>query len=291
MRLHRRGDLFRMLPDHLQIGADDPDRDRRQRAEAHDVGHDIARLETEARRLACCSASAGDNPPCLQPLRQPGNHPLGKNLAQPLAKLDELDPAIFAQGDADLAIVRPAHEEHHVVDAEIGGDLTHVTHRDLDVLGLRLVFDLLQAFHRHLPGQLEIRAGRRPEPEHELPGIDLGEQLGAYLEPQLPENEGTCAEVERDHQPALAYEQAHDLAVAPQHAIKQARLASSPCPCPPPWCFNRATQRIGTNVLESRYDAIMANPTPRVSGMNSDRSGSSMMNAGMNTDKMHKQRQ
>ena len=27
---------------------------------------------------------------------------------------------------------------------------------------------------------------------------------------------------------------------------------------------------IGTNVLESRYDEIMANPTPRVSGMKSD---------------------
>ena len=43
---------------------------------------------------------------------------------------------------------------------------------------------------------------------------------------------------------------------------------------------------IGTNMLESRYDEIMANPTPRVSGMNSDRSGSVMMNAGMNTDRM-----
>ena len=43
---------------------------------------------------------------------------------------------------------------------------------------------------------------------------------------------------------------------------------------------------IGTNVLESRYDEIMAKPTARVSGMNSDRSGSAMMNAGMNTDRM-----
>ena len=43
---------------------------------------------------------------------------------------------------------------------------------------------------------------------------------------------------------------------------------------------------IGTNVLESRYDEIIANPTPSVSGMNSDRSGSPMMNAGMNTDRM-----
>ncbi len=44
---------------------------------------------------------------------------------------------------------------------------------------------------------------------------------------------------------------------------------------------------IGTNVLESRYDEIMATPTPRVSGMKSDRSGSPMMNAGMKTERMH----
>ena len=43
---------------------------------------------------------------------------------------------------------------------------------------------------------------------------------------------------------------------------------------------------IGTNVLESRYDEIMANPTPKVSGMNNDLKGSCMMNAGMNTDSM-----
>ncbi len=43
---------------------------------------------------------------------------------------------------------------------------------------------------------------------------------------------------------------------------------------------------IGTNMLESRYDEIIANPTPNVSGMNSERSGSVMMNAGMNTDRM-----
>ena len=43
----------------------------------------------------------------------------------------------------------------------------------------------------------------------------------------------------------------------------------------------------GTNVLESTYDEIMAKPTPSVSGMNSERSGSAMMNAGMNTESMH----
>ena len=44
---------------------------------------------------------------------------------------------------------------------------------------------------------------------------------------------------------------------------------------------------IGTNVLDSKYDEIMAKPTANVRGMNSDRSGSFMTNAGMNTDKMH----
>ena len=54
-----------------------------------------------------------------------------------------------------------------------------------------------------------------------------------------------------------------------------------------PHVLEQATHRIGTNVLESRYAAIIANPTARVSGMNSDRSGSAMMNAGTNTDRMH----
>ncbi len=43
---------------------------------------------------------------------------------------------------------------------------------------------------------------------------------------------------------------------------------------------------IGTNVLESTYDETMAKPTASVSGMNSDRSGSCMTNAGMNTERM-----
>ena len=41
-------------------------------------------------------------------------------------------------------------------------------------------------------------------------------------------------------------------------------------------------------MLASRYDTIMANPTASVSGMKSDRSGSPMMNAGTNTERMHK---
>ena len=141
--------------------------------------------------LACCCASVARQPSLLQPLGQPGDHPLGEDLAEPLAELGELDPAVLAEGDPQLAVVGPAHEEHHVVDAEVGGDLADVAHRDLDVLGLRLVLDLLQALHRHLPGQLEVRAGRRPEPEHELPRIDLGEQLGADLHAQQPEDQGT----------------------------------------------------------------------------------------------------
>ena len=67
----------------------------------------------------------------LQPLRQPRDHPLGEDLAEPLAELGELDPALLAEGDAQLAVVGPAHEEHHVVDAEVRGDLADEAHRDL----------------------------------------------------------------------------------------------------------------------------------------------------------------
>ena len=40
-------------------------------------------------------------------------------------------------------------------------------------------------------------------------------------------------------------------------------------------------------MIVSRYAEIMANPTASVSGMNSDRSGSFMISAGVNTDRMH----
>ena len=69
--------------------------------------------------------------PLLQPLGQPRDHPLGEDLAEPLAELVELDPAVLAEGDAELAVVGPAHEEHHVVDAEVRGDLADEAHRDL----------------------------------------------------------------------------------------------------------------------------------------------------------------
>ena len=61
--------------------------------------------------------------PLFQPLGQPGDDPFGEDLAEPLAELVELDPAPLAEGDAQLAVVRPAHEQHHVVDAEVRGDL------------------------------------------------------------------------------------------------------------------------------------------------------------------------
>ena len=149
--------------------------------------------------LACRSRLRLRQPSLLQPLRQPGDHPLGQDLAEPLAKLVELDPALLAQRHAQLAVVGPAHEQHHVVDAEVRGDLADEAHRDLDVLGLRLALDLLQALHRHLPGQLEIRARRRPEPEHELARIDLRKQLRADLQPQQPENQGARRQIARNH--------------------------------------------------------------------------------------------
>ena len=95
--------------------------------------------------IASVSGQAAGPSPLFQPLRQPGHDPLGEDLAEPLAKLVELDAAVLLQLDAQPAVVRPAHEQHHVVDAEIGGDLTDETHRDRDVLGSGLVLDLLQA--------------------------------------------------------------------------------------------------------------------------------------------------
>ena len=126
--------------------------------------------------------------PLLQPLYQPRDHSLGQDLAELLAEWGQLDLAVFAEGDPQLTVVGPAHEQHHVVDAEIGRDLADVAHGDLDVLGLGFALDLLQALDGHLAGELEVGPGRRPEPQHELARIDLGEQLVADL--QYPARQG-----------------------------------------------------------------------------------------------------
>ena len=175
--------IFRSVPTiRTAIGVDEP--------KLMTVGHDVARLEAEGRQLGLPLRLRRGQSPLLQPLGQPRDHPLGQDLAQPLAELVELDPAVLGQRDPQLAVVGPAHEQHHVVDAEVRGDLADVAHRDRDVLGLRLALDLLEALDRHLPGQLEVRAGRRPEPEHEFPRIDLREQLGADLQAQHPRGPG-----------------------------------------------------------------------------------------------------
>ena len=74
MLSHPGGDLLRVLPDQRQVGADDLDRDRRQRAEAHDLGHDITRLETEGGQLGLFSAWSLVKPPCSSRAASHGNH-------------------------------------------------------------------------------------------------------------------------------------------------------------------------------------------------------------------------
>ena len=69
-----------MLSHQLEIGADNPDRDRRQRAEAHDLGHHIARLETKGRQLRLLLGLFLLQAPLLEPLGQPGITRSGKTL-------------------------------------------------------------------------------------------------------------------------------------------------------------------------------------------------------------------
>ena len=87
---------------------------------------------------------------------------------------------------------------------KLGATWPTIAHRDLDVLGLRLALDLLEALDRHLPGQLEIRAGGRPEPEYELARIDLGEQLGAQLQSDQPEDQPASRQIAGHHHPSPA---------------------------------------------------------------------------------------
>ena len=58
--------------------------------------HDVARLEAEGRQLGLPLRLRRRQAPLLQPLGQPGDDLLGQDLAQPLAELGELDPAVLA---------------------------------------------------------------------------------------------------------------------------------------------------------------------------------------------------
>ena len=80
---------FRSVPTiRTAIGVDEP--------KLMTVGHDVARLEAEGRQLGLLLRLRRGQPPLLQPLGQPGDHPLGQDLAEPLAELGELDPAVLA---------------------------------------------------------------------------------------------------------------------------------------------------------------------------------------------------
>ena len=81
--------------------------------------------------FACFSAFSLARPPCSSRLASQGITRLRQDLAHPLAELVELDPAVLGERDPQLAVVGPAHEQDHVVDAEVRGDLADVAHRDL----------------------------------------------------------------------------------------------------------------------------------------------------------------
>ena len=80
-----------------------------------------------------------------------------KNLKK-FPKLGELDRACFLEGHAQLAVVRPAHEEHNVIHAEVRRDLSGVAKADLDVPFARLLLHDLQDLYAHLARDFERRA-------------------------------------------------------------------------------------------------------------------------------------
>jgi hypothetical protein len=80
------GDFFRVLADLIIIRAHDPDRDRLRGPEAHDLAHDVTRLESEGALVRLLLGLRLGQAPRLQRFGQPGTHPLGEDLAEPLAE-------------------------------------------------------------------------------------------------------------------------------------------------------------------------------------------------------------
>ena len=176
--------------------------------------------------LACCSASSWDSPPCSNRFAIQGMTRSGRTLRSRSRNASRLMPLSSRRATRNWPSSGPPHEENHVVDAEVRGDLADEAHRDLDVLGLRLALDLLEALHRHLPRQVEVRAGRRPEPEHELARIHLREQLGADPHPHHPEDQATHREIARYHPPAQPDQPFHGVGIGLQQPVEQPALLS-----------------------------------------------------------------
>ena len=203
-----------------------------------------------------------------------------------------LDPAPLAQADAEQAVIgAPAPEVGHV-DGELRRVRPGVAHGDVDVVGPGLLGDHVERLLRHLAGQLVVGPLRRPDAELELAGVDPREQLAAQLRSHDDHHGAGRDQVGKHHHAAVRDRPGHHPLVPVLDPHEEPRPCSALAwPCAP-WRFSSSqTLRTGTKVLESRYDVIIAPPTASDSGTNSARTAPCMMNDGMNTERMHKQRQ
>ena len=133
----------------------------------------------------------------------------GRTLRSRSRNSSSLMPLSLVQGDAQLAVVGPAHEQHHVVDAEVRGHLADEAHRDLDVLGFGLVLDLLQALHA--PSAGSARSSSRAAAGSAArtgPNRSAGTTRCRPASP-APPGSGHSRQIGRHHQPAQADEPGH----------------------------------------------------------------------------------
>ena len=187
-----------------------------------------------------------------------------------LAKCVELDTAPFAKLDAQPAVVRPAHEEHDVVHAEVRRNLTGIARQMSMFSGPDVLLHDLQNLHAHLPGNLEIRARRRSVTKHEFSGVDLRKQLGAKPHATEPENQAAADQIGRHDEIAMADHDRDGFFEARLQSLEPILLFLMFAPSCSSCGFNSHTHTIGTSVLDSKYDEIIAKPTAKASGMNND---------------------
>ena len=138
-----------------EVRAGDRDLDRRRRAEAHDLAHDVGRLEREPHV----------------------GHLARERLAEPLLEALDGDARPRLQGDAEHDFLGPARPLVDGVDRIARRDDADVADRDLDVLRPTSCRSSSSAAMRDLLGLLDPRAGRGPDAELEPAGVDLGKDL------------------------------------------------------------------------------------------------------------------
>ena len=183
------------------LRAADDDLDRRRRAEAHDLVDDVGRLERQPQVVGTRGNARGAFPFGEPLVPDPRAQVAGQLLAEAAFQFLDADRAALERNPHD-SLFRPARPEVDAVDGVAGRHDADVPQRDFDVLRPDLLADEVQGLPRDFLGLLDAGAVRGPQPELELTGVYLGEDLRTQESAQEERGKQGRGEINRHDHPA-----------------------------------------------------------------------------------------